>query len=365
MKSKYAKSPWLESILMIAVVVVSYGCLWIISMLQGAPAEGEMATSTIVLILFAFFALSTMIAMVSVIAGIGGGVIFTPIMLAFTGVNSLIVRGTGIIVAMFSGPISIGIFTKKKMVNYRLCLIMTVCQGLGALLGAILAIQTAAGAGVMGEGLLRFGLGFVLFSLAIYFLSGGKKLEWPEVQQVDELTKKLKLEGSYREESTGEIRSYKVKRAPLGVLLLFLVGVMGGFFGMGGGWAVTPALNLGMGLPLRLAAANSNVILGIGGCISVWPYIFAGGVIPLFVLPWMTGQVVGGFVGAHVLAKVKVEIVRLILIGIMIFTSFTLIVRGLEMIGIISPIPPVVQVIVFIVTMAGIAAVIVRGKANG
>ena len=362
MNTKYTKSPWLESIIMAAVVTLSYGCLWIISMLQEAPAQGEMATSVIVLILFAFFALSAMIAMVSVIAGIGGGVIFTPIMLAFTGVNSLIVRGTGIIVAMFSGPVSIGVFTKKKLVNYRLCLIMTVCQGIGALLGAMLAIQTAAGAGIAGEGFLRFALGLVLFSLAIFFLCGGKKLEWPEVTQVDNFTKKLKLEGSYKEESTGEDRSYRVKRAPLGIILLFLVGVMGGFFGMGGGWAITPALNLGMGLPLRLAAANSNVILGISSCISVWPYIFAGSIIPLFVLPWMTGQVIGGFVGAHVLTKVKVEVVRMILIGIMIFTSFTLVARGLEMLGVISPIPPMAQVVVFVITMGGIMIVATRRK---
>ena len=327
--------------------------------------NGEMANSTIVLIILAFFLLSAAIAMIGVIAGIGGGVIFTPIMLAFTGINSLVVRGTGLIVAMFSGPISIGVFTKKGLVNYRLTLVMTLTQGIGALAGATLAIATAAGMGDSGEGIMRLGLGLILLALAIFFLSGGKKTEWPPVSNVDRFTQSLKMDGRYYEESEGLIREYKVKRAPLGILLLFLIGIMGGFFGMGGGWAITPALNLGMGMPLKLAAANSGVILGISGCVSVWPYIFAGGVIPLFALPWMAGQIVGGFVGARVLARIKVAIVRLILIGIMIFTSFTLATRGLEMLDIIAPIPAAIQVIFFSTIMIGIVFMIFLRRGRG
>ena len=347
-------------------IVVSMVCLAILGGVQTGTAQEGMQTATIAWIMLAFFLLSTVIAMVAVIAGIGGGVIFTPIMLAFTSVNSLMVRGTGIIVAMSSGAISSGIFTKKGLANYRLNLVMTLSQGIGALTGATLAIQTAAGTGITGEGALRLSLGAILLALAIFFLSGGKKLDSPQVTCVDKFTKLLRLEGSYIEEREGETRSYKVKRAPLGIFLLFLVGILGGFFGMGGGWAITPALNLGMGVPLRVAAASSNVILGIGGCMSVWPYIFVGSVIPLFVLPWLAGQVVGGFIGAHVLAKIKVVLVRMILIGIMVFTSFTLVTRGLEMLGLIGEVPAFIQVLFFLLIMLGTAiiAFLKRGRGN-
>jgi len=318
-------------------VIASFVCLAFISMTTNEPIDGEMPTITIASLIFVFFLLSTVIAMVAVIAGIGGGVIFTPIMLAFTGVNSLIIRGTGIIVAMFSGPIAIGIFTKKGLTNYRLNLIMTLSQSVGALVGASFAIMLAAEAGVTGEGFLRFGLGLILFALAVFLLKGGKKIEIPE-------------------------DNYKIKRYPLGVVLLFLIGIIGGFFGMGGGWAITPTLNIGMGLPLRLAAANSNVILGLGGGVSIWPYLFAGSIIPLFVLPLIAGQIVGGFIGAHLLAHIKVSVVRTVLIGIMIFTSFTLATRGLEMVGVIGAIPPIVQVVFFGVIMVGIFGVVFAKK---
>ena len=321
-----------------------------------------METLTVILIILGFFLISTCIAMVAVIAGIGGGVIFTPIMLAFTNVNSLVVRATGIIVAMFSSPVSIGIFTKKGLVNFRLSLIMAISQSFGALAGATLAVRAAAEAGVAGEGWLRFSLGFILLLLAAYLLSGGKKLEWPVIRHIDKFTSLLNLGHSFYEESEGVVREYKVKRAALGIILIFLVGIIGGFFGMGGGWAITPALNMGMGMPLKLSAVNSGVILGLSGGVSIWPFVFAGGIIPLFVLPWLAGQVVGGYIGAHLLVRVRVGVVRMILIGIMFYTSFTLLARGLEMLGVIGRTPAMVDVLVFIITMAGIGFAIVRRK---
>lgn len=123
---------------------------------------------------------------------------------------------------------------------------------------------------------------------------------------------------------------------------------------MGGGWAVTPVLNMAMGLPLKVAAANSGIILGVASCVSIWPYIFAGGVIAFFALPWLSGQVIGGFVGSYVLAKIKVTLVRLILIGVMFYTSFGLITKGLNVMGVMGPVPSVVNVILFVVTIVGV-----------
>jgi uncharacterized membrane protein YfcA len=361
-KSKYFQSPYLEIIIMISSIILAFFGLYVLSLVPGIPEEGAMPTSSVSFIILAFFLLSVAIALISVIAGIGGGVIFTPLMLAFTSVNSLVVRGTGLIVAMFSGIISTGIFIKKGLGNYKLCMLLTLSQSGGALLGAALAVTTSKNAGAMGEGLMRTALGILLALIAVYLFFGGKKLEWPVIKKIGRFTSALKLGGSYFEEAEGQVRKYEVTRAPLGILLLFFVGMLGGFFGMGGGWAITPALNLGMGLPLKLAAANSGVILGIGSCVSIWPYINAGSIIPLFVLPWLSGQVIGGFIGSYALARIRAKMVRWILIGIMIFTAFGLVTKGLNVLGIMGNVPPIIQVIVFIVIFAGVIATVLMSS---
>ena len=350
-KFKLFQPPWLELVIMLTAVVLSFIGLSIISGLSQGQAAGGMTIGTISLWLLAFFLISFAIAMVAVIAGIGGGVIFTPVMMAFTPVNSVVIRATGLIVAMFSGLISTGIFMKKGLGNFKMCITLTVSQGIGALIGAQSAIVAASAFGDTGEGVIRIVLGGILVAVAVYFFTGGKKLEWPNVQNVDAITKWMKLEHTYYEESDDKVYSYKITRILLGLVLVFGVGFLGGFFGMGAGWAITPVQNLGLGVPLKVAAANSGIILGMVDCVAVWPYMLAGGIIPLFVLPWLSGQVVGGYLGALALVKAKVTVVRFILIGIMVFTSFGLVTDGFAKLSLMPKVPGQITLVVFLIIM--------------
>ena len=350
-RSIFLQPPWLELTLMLSAVLLSYIGLTIISFLSQAPNAGGMSSSTIVLWLLAFFLLSFAIAMVAVVAGIGGGVIFTPVMMAFTPVNSVVIRATGLIVAMFSGLISTGIFMKKGLGNFKMCITLTVSQGIGALIGAQSAIVAASAFGDTGEGVIRIVLGAILLAVAAYFFAGGKKLEWPNIQKVDAVTRWMRLEHTYYEESNGEVHSYRIRWILLGLVFVFAVGFLGGFFGMGAGWAITPVQNLVLGVPLKVAAANSGIILGMVDCVAVWPYMLAGGIIPLFVLPWLSGQIVGGYLGALVLVKARVMVVRFILIGIMVFTSFGLVTDGLAKLNFTAKVPGRVSLAVFLIIM--------------
>jgi uncharacterized membrane protein YfcA len=348
---KYFKSPWLELIIMLTAVVFSFIGLSIISYLSQLPASAGMSYGMIALWLLAFFLISFSIAMIAVLAGIGGGIIFTPVMMAFTPVNSVVIRATGLIVAMFSGLISTGIFLKKGLGNFKLCLTLTVSQGIGALIGAQCAIIAANMFGDTGEGMVRVFLGGLLIVVAGNFFTGGKELEWPDIIKVDAVTKWMGLEHAYYEESEGKVYSYKITRILLGLAFVFFVGFLGGFFGMGAGWAITPVQNLVLGVPLKAAAANSGMILGMVDCVAVWPYMLAGGIIPLFVLPWLSGQVIGGYLGSLAFVKAKVTVVRFILIGIMVFTSFGLITEGLAKLNFIPKVPGYISLAVFLIVM--------------
>jgi hypothetical protein len=349
---------------MLTAATLSFSGLFFLSFLSQAPAAGEMSNSTISLWLLVFFLVSFSLAILSVIAGIGGGIIFVPVMMAFTPVDSVVIRATGLIVAMFSGLMSTGIFMKKGLGNFRLCLVLTLSQGLGALIGAHSAIAAAGAFGDAGEGVIRIVLGCILVTVAVYFLMGGKKMDWPNIQNVDVISNWMGLEHTYYEESDGGVYSYKVSRILLGLALLFGFGFLGGFFGMGAGWAITPIQNLCLGVPLKAALANSSIILGMANCVGVWPYVLAGGIIPLFVLPWLSGQVVGGYLGALALVKARVMIVRFILIGIMAFTSFSLISDGLAKLKLIPRVPGNISLLIFLIVMIFVLFQLFRARKN-
>lgn len=351
--SKLTKSPYLEMLVMLGVLAITTIGGGIVGYGLDTP-DGGMAGSTIFWILFGSFLLSFGIALIAVMGGIGGGVLFTPIMLAFTEVNSLIVRATGLIVAMFSGLISTGPFMRRGLGNLKICIMAAAAYGVGAFTGAQGAILVADSLGATGEGLVRISLGGIISALAVYFIVGGQKIEWPEVKKVDGFTRFMKLEQPYYEQSLGKVVEYKVTRAALLILAVVVVGMLSGFFGLGAGWAIVPALNMIMAVPLKVAAACSGVLLGMGDCIALWPYLLKGAIIPLFAAPWLVGQVLGGLVGAYVLMRIKAGFIRIILIGVMFFTSYGLVGKGLTVLGVIEPIPNSVTFAILGVVVAGI-----------
>ena len=356
---KLFKSPWLEVNVMLAVLIMSYVALALITNATETP-PGSMTGGAIFGWLFGFFFLSFAIAMVAVIGGIGGGVLFTPVMLAFTPVDSLIVRATGLIVAMFSGLVSTGPFMKGGLANLKICIFCAAAYGVGAFAGAQGAIYVAQHLGDTGEGLIRLALGGILCSLAVYFLVGGKKIEWPEVKKVDGFTKKLQLAQPYLEVSLNKVIDYPLTRAGWVLCAIVGVGVLSGFFGLGAGWAIVPAQNVIMAVPLKVAAANSGVLLGMGDCIAVWPYLLMGAIIPIFAAPWLVGQVLGGLLGALILIRVKAGFVRYLLIGFMFFSCFGLLTKGLIMLGVIKAVPVWVTGLVFIGIFASVTRSIIK-----
>jgi len=274
--------------------------------------------------------MSTIIAILSVIAGVGGGVLYTPIMLAFTSVDTLIVRATGLVVAMFSGLISTGPFMRSGLADIKIVLYCAVPFVIGATSGSTIAIYLRAIMGEIGDAILRLLLGVLLLFIACLFIKGGASYEHPEVKRVDWLSAKLGLKSAYWEESLQKTVNYRISRALLGGLLFLLVGVCAGFFGLGGGWAAVPVLNLVMSAPLKVAAASSGVLLAIGNATAIWPYIVYGALIVVFAAPWMLGQVIGGIIGAHILVHVRAGFIRYFLIAFLILSCIKLISRGVE-----------------------------------
>jgi uncharacterized membrane protein YfcA len=353
------KSPWIEVNVMLLVLILSFTAMALFSWSAETP-EGAMSGVAIWGWLFGFFFLSFAIALVAVIGGIGGGVLFTPFMLAFTPVDSLIVRATGLIVAMFSGLVSTGPFMRRGLANLKICIFCAAAYGIGAFAGAQGAIYVAKNMGEAGEGAVRLALGVILASLAVYFIVGGKKIEWPEVKKVDRFTSWLKLPQPYYEMSLDRVVDYPLTRAGWVLGAIIGVGLLSGFFGLGAGWAIVPAQNLIMAVPLKVAAANSGVLLGMGDCIAVWPYLLAGAIIPVFAAPWLVGQVLGGLLGALILIRVKAGFVRYLLIGFMFFACFGLLTRSLAMLGVIPPLPQWISGLVFLIIFGVVTRSIIK-----
>jgi len=325
-----------ELSLLIGLSIVGY---FVMGAFNQVGEAGALTGGGAFLLVLGSFVLSILIAIVAVIAGVGGGVLFTPIMMAFTSIDTLIIRSTGLVVAMFSGLVSSGPFMRKGLADVKIVLYCAIPIIAGAMLGSYAAIALAEVMGAQGDAIVRLLLGLILVLIAILFIVGGSNTEYPEAGHVSRFSEWMGLKGSYYEESLGRPMHYQATRVGIGGILFLLVGFTGGFFGLGGGWAVVPVLNLVMTTPLKISAASSGVLLAMGNSAAIWPYIKVGALIAALAAPWMLGQVIGGILGAHILARVQANFIRYILIVLLFLTSLKLISRGLEtLLGIEIPI---------------------------
>jgi len=258
---------------------------------------------------------------VAVLAGVGGGVLFVPIISGFFPFHLDFVRGAGLLVAL-SGALAAGPgLLRANLASIRLAipvaLIASTCAIIGAMIG--LALPT---------NVVQICLGSTILGICALMLTA-KKSELPDVPQADRLSSALKIYGVYREESTGETINWKIHRTPLGLLLFVIIGVMAGMFGLGAGWANVPVLNLLMGAPLKISVATSKFLLSITDTSAAWIYVNQGCVIPMMVVPSLVGIMLGSFVGVRILKVVKPAMVRWIVIGILAFAGIKALSKGL------------------------------------
>lgn len=282
---------------------------------------------------FVFLAISIVIGIIAVLGGVGGGVVFTPLMMGFTSIDSFIIRGTGLLVAMAGSLVAARPFLNRGLANMRLLLMAAVPYAIFAVIGAMLAGYVERTAGETGDAIIRLALGCLVIGIAGLILFGGRKVEYPDIKNVDSITQRLALATSYYEESLAKVVHYKVARAPVGILLFCFVGLISGLFGLGAGWAMVPALNLVMLAPLKVAAASSKVLIGIGDTAAIWPYIMDGAVFALFAVPCVIGLVIGTIIGAKIMLKIKAGFVRWLIIAVMFGAGVKLVMDGIDKLG--------------------------------
>jgi uncharacterized membrane protein YfcA len=303
-----------------------------------AAVMATQATQTLgispVLFVLILLVICIIIGIIAPLGGVGGGVIFTPLMMGFSPINSFIVRATGLLVAMFGSLRLTRPYLRRGVANIRLLLFAGVPYSISAVSGALLAGYLQTKAGDTGEAAIRLILGVLVMSIAMLILFGGKSVEYPQIKKVDKLTQKLSLGMSYWEASLDKIINYKVSRAPVGILLFCFVGLISGLFGMGAGWATVPVLNLVMLAPLKVAATSSSVLIGIGDTAAVWPYLSGGGIFPLVAVPCVIGMVVGATIGSRIMLRIKPSFVRWVIIAAMFGSGIKLVLDGLSRLGI-------------------------------
>ena len=268
----------------------------------------------------ALFAVSFAIGIVAVLAGVGGGVLFVPIVGSLFPFHLDFVRGAGLMFAL-AGTLAAGPpLLRAGMASLRLVLPLALVGSVASFAGALVGFS-------LGTELLQTLLGLLVIAIAL-LIWRSRSADSSNVE-ADALGALLRLEGEFRDPAAGVTIDWRTRRTLLGLAAFGAIGFVGGIFGLGAGFANVPALNLLMAAPLKVAVGSSGLLISVINSSAAWVYLHRGALLPLVVVPSILGVMLGSRLGARLLHVTPAPVIRRLVIVVMLLAGARALSRGL------------------------------------
>ena len=236
--------------------------------------------------------------------GIGGGLLITPLLTLLFGIPIEQAIAASLVAIIASSSVAASYYVRERLSDIRLGMVLELATTLGAISGALAA------------GLLSRRWLTLIFSL--FLLYAGSTL----------LRRALKP--TPREE---DLTDYQVRRLPLGMGISYLAGNISGLLGVGGGPVKVPMMYLLMGVPLKVATATSNFMIGVTAAASAFIYYLRGDVLVHITAPVVVGVFLGSLAGSRIFPRVPTRWILWLFVGVMFYLALSMGLRGLSMEG--------------------------------
>ena len=264
--------------------------------------------------------------------GLGGGVLIVPLLTLGFGLPLREAVGVSLICVIMTSSAAAGVYLERHVANLRLGMTLELFTATGALIGGSVAF-------LLDERLLAFLFAVLLLYVAVTMARAGT----PEPE--------LDLSA---EPSDGDVSSepavaaaapipsdrpptlleglsgpgYSVRNLGRGVVGATGAGVVSALLGIGGGLIKVPLMNLAMGVPLRVATATSNMMIGITAAASALIYAIHGGLDVYVAGPTAIGVFIGATAGSRLGHRVELRYLRLLFVVVMVYTGIEMLLRA-------------------------------------
>ncbi|MFZ0492548.1 MAG: sulfite exporter TauE/SafE family protein [Acidimicrobiia bacterium] len=259
------------------------------------------------------------------LVGIGGGVVIVPALTLLFGFDIKTAIAASLVAVVVTSITASGRYVRLGLVNTRLALTLELATALGGLTGGF------AGT-LVPSGVLSVVFGVLLVVTGILSLRGrgehGEQVGAAGVEQAGWETSRP-LGGAFWDERTRSMVSYTARRLPIGEGVSFVAGLASGLLGIGGGVLKVPAMNLGMDVPVKVAAATSSFMIGVTATAGLSVYLGRGFVHPGVAAPLALGVLTGALAGARFAGSASPRALRTILGVILVLVAVVMVVRGL------------------------------------
>ena len=260
------------------------------------------------------------------IVGIGGGVVLVPLLVLVFHVHMHTAISTSLVAVVATSTAAGGTYVGSGLANMRLGMSLEVATCIGGISGSLVALL------VSGSVLAVVFSAMMLVSAVL--LARGRDREGPVAPSerdgpaLTPMERRGSLEGVYWDDGLRQAVAYRAEHFGYGSAVALFAGAVSGLLGVGGGFLKVPAMTLFMKVPIRVAAATSNFMIGVTAVASLFVYFVRGTVHPTLVAPIALGVTAGALFGTHLAKRLSSRTLRWLLAALLVLVAVQMLVRA-------------------------------------
>jgi uncharacterized protein len=254
--------------------------------------------------------------------GMASGIFIVPILTMLCHVDLRDAIGASIVSVIACSCGSAAAFLKERLTNVRLAIVLETATTAGALTGVFLA-------GRIPNPFLFFLFGTILLLSALQMLAKRNDPVSFRTQALDHDSRVRELDSTYRDREVGLDIAYRVEHVPIGLILMYVAGLISALLGIGSGVLKVPAMDTALRLPIKVSSATSNFMICVTAAASAGAYFARGEIVAAITGPVALGSVVGAILGARLLVSISNQRIRLLFAAVLIAVAAQMFFAGL------------------------------------
>jgi len=261
--------------------------------------------------------------LVGSLTGLGGAVVVIPVLLIAFSTPFPEAAGTGLITVLATSATTGSAYLRDRITDLRIGMFLEIATVPGALLGATFTI-------FLTHANLDHALLIALGGVLIATIPGAyrrRRIDPSVPAAPDARSVRLGLNGSYVDES-GRSTPYQAAQTTPALGVAFGAGLVSGMFGIGGGVFKVLSMEHYLRLPMKVATATSNFMIGVTGAAGAGVLLAAGYIDPLLAAPAALGTTAGAWIGSRVFPGLRNQTVRLLFLPVIGALAVEVILRG-------------------------------------
>ena len=242
--------------------------------------------------------------------GLGGGILIVPLLTLGLGVPLREAVAVSLVSVIVTSSAAAGVYLERHVANLRLGMVLELFSSSGALVGGLIAF-------LLSERVLAGLFAGLLICVAVSMI---RRREAPAAVPAPlPTTDGTAPRRSFTDSLDGP--GYRVHRLPTGMAGSLVAGLVSALLGVGGGIVKVPTMHLAMGVPMKVATATSNMMIGITATSSAVIYLLRGQIDPFVAGPTALGVFAGAMVGTRIAHRVDTRILRILFVVVLLYTA--------------------------------------------